>query len=58
MDVSAANKQHAESRKVQNRILKWDDQENPLAKLGALQISVIDEISQMTKAQIPQNVNI
>lgn len=52
MDIAAINKQHAESRKVQNRILKWDDKENPLAKLGDLQMDVINEIEEMnTKAK-------
>lgn len=57
MDVGAINKQHAESRKIQNKILKWDDAENPLAKLAELQISVISEIEEATKAKIIQKVN-
>lgn len=57
MDVKSANKEHAESRKIQNKILKWDDKESPLAKLGDLQISVISEIEELnTKAKV-QKVN-
>ena len=58
MDIGAINKQHAESRKVQNRILKWDDKENPLAKLGDHQISIINEIEELnTKAKTVKKVN-
>lgn len=53
MDTGAINK-----RKVQNRILKWDDKESPLAKLGDLQIDVINEIEELnTKAKIVKKVN-
>lgn len=52
MDVSAINKQHAESKKIQNKILKWDDKENPLAKLAEEQIAAISEIEELnTKAK-------
>lgn len=52
MDISAVNKQHAESRKIQNKILKWDDKESPLAKLDDLQIAFIAEIEELnTKAK-------
>lgn len=58
MDVSAINKQHAESKKIQNKILKWDDKENPLAKLSNEQISAISEIEELdTKAKSVQKVN-
>lgn len=57
MDVGAINKQHAESRKIQNKILKWDDAENPLAKLSEFQISLISEIEEASKAKIVPKVN-
>lgn len=58
MDVGAINKQHAESRKVQNRIIKWDDKESPLAMLSDLQFDVINEIEELnTKAKIFKKVN-
>lgn len=52
-----ANKSHVESRKIQNKILKWDDKESPLAKLGALQIEVINDIEELlnTKAKTVNN---
>lgn len=52
MDINAINKQHAESKKVQNRISQWDDKEKPLAKLASLQIDLINEIEELnTKAK-------
>lgn len=58
MDVSAANKQHAESRKIQNKILKWDDKENPLARLGDATLDVINKIEELnTKAKSSADVN-
>jgi hypothetical protein len=56
MDVNAINKQQAESRKIQNKILKWDDKDSPLAKLGDLQLDVINEIEELnTKAKLKVN---
>lgn len=43
-NIIDANKQHVESRKIQNKILKWDDKESPLAKLDSVQIDLINEI--------------
>lgn len=58
MDISAINKQHAESKKIQSKILKWDDKENPLAKLADEQVSAINEIEELnTKAKSVQKVN-
>jgi hypothetical protein len=57
MDISTINKQHAESRKIQNKILKWDDNECPLAKLGDLQIDVINEIEKLNTETKSQKVN-
>jgi hypothetical protein len=52
MDINAINKQHAELKKIQNRISQWDDKEKPLAKLGSLQIDIINEIEELnTKAK-------
>lgn len=56
--VSAINKQHVESKKIQSKILKWDDKENPLAKLAVEQTAVINEIEELnTKAKSVQKVN-
>lgn len=53
MDINAVNKKQADSRKIQNKILKWDDKESPLARLGDLQIDVINEIEELnTKAKL------
>lgn len=54
MDISAINKQHAESRRIQNKILKWDDSENPLAKLEISQLNVIGNLEELndTKAKL------
>lgn len=58
MDIGAINKQAAESRMIQNMILKWDDKESPLAKLASAQINAISEIEEFnTKAQKNQKVN-
>lgn len=58
MDIGAINKQHAESRKVQNKILKWDDKESPLAKLADFQIDIFNEIEELnTKAKTSKKVN-
>lgn len=58
MDIGAINKQAAESRKIQNKILKWDDKESPLAKLAEVQINAISKIEDFnTKAKISQKVN-
>lgn len=58
MDINAINKQHAETRKIQNQILKWDDKTSPLAKLGDLQIDVIAKLEELnTNAKVVQKVN-
>lgn len=57
MDINAINKQHAQAKKIQNRILKWDDRECPLAKLSDSQIEVISAISVNTNAKVVQKVN-
>lgn len=52
MDIKAINQQQAESRKIQNKILKWDDKESPLAKLSDEQLEIINEIEELnTKAK-------
>lgn len=57
-NIRNAKKEHAESRKIQNRILKWDDKESPMAKLDELQIDVISRIEELnTKAKIRTKVN-
>lgn len=58
MDINAINKQHAESRKIQNKILKWDDKESPLAKLDELQIDFINEIEELNTTAKLYKVNI
>lgn len=58
MDIGAINRQAAESRKIQSKILKWDDKESPLAKLADVQIKAISEIEDFnTKAKISPKVN-
>lgn len=57
MDINAINKQHSENRKIQNRILKWDDKLNPLAKLSDLQIDVIAELEELNTNAKGQKVN-
>lgn len=60
MDINAINKQHAQAKKIQNRILKWDDRECPLAKLSDSQIEVISAISEvntLANAKVVQKVN-
>lgn len=58
MDIKAINKQHAVAKKIQNRILKWDDKECPLAKLSDSQIDIISAISEVnTNAKAVQKVN-
>jgi hypothetical protein len=50
--IISANKEHVESRKIQNKILKWDD----LAKLDSFQLEVINQIEELsTKSN--SNVN-
>lgn len=57
-NIISANLQHVESRKIQNKILKWDDKESPLAMLCKSQIEVINEIEELnTKAKSIENVN-
>lgn len=57
-NIRNAKKEHAESRKIQNKILKWDDKESPLAKLDDLQIDVINQIEELnTKAKFYKKVN-
>lgn len=57
MDINAINKQHSESRKIQNRILKWDDKESPLAKLSGAQVNVISEIEELNSTKAKSKVN-
>lgn len=57
-NIRNAKKEHAELRKIQNRILKWDDKESPLAKLEEFQIDVISRLEELTtKAKIHKKVN-
>jgi hypothetical protein len=45
-EINDAKKQHVESKKIQSKILKWDDKESPLAKLNAEQLQLINEIEE------------
>jgi hypothetical protein len=56
-ELVSANKKHVESRKIQNKILKWDDKECPLAKLGSTQIDVINQIEEKLNTKATSNVN-
>lgn len=57
MDISAINKQHADARKIQNKILKWDDKENPLAEIEPNLIDVIRELEVLTTTHLSKKVN-
>lgn len=57
MDLTAIKQQHAENRKIQNRILKWDATENPLAKLSQAQADVIAQLEDLNTNAKVQKVN-
>lgn len=57
MDLTAIKQQHAENRKIQNRILQWDTADMPLAKLSQAQADVIAQLEELNTNAKVQKVN-
>lgn len=46
-DVASAHSENANLRKIQQKLLQWDNVDNGLASLSAQQLDIVDNLAQL-----------